>query len=423
MARDKKISRALSAAAATLLGSSAEAGLLDYDFGGQDWDAEAAFLLYSESDGRVSAVAPALQLTRTIDTDESVTLRFTLDALTGASPNGAVPSKSVQTFTGPSGSSDYRVEAGQTPLDDTFKDTRAALSASWTQALSRENTLTLGSHLSVEFDYLSLGANASLARDFNQRNTTLSAGLSVSADTISPVGGTPTPYAATAVDGDDDQRPDNDQNKTVTDLLFGLTQVIDRDSVLQLSLGLGLSDGYHNDPYKLISVVDNNGDPTETIHENRPDSRSRQSLYTQYKRNMNDAVLNTAYRYMRDDWGIRSHTVDISYRLPAGTGWWQPRLRLYSQTATDFYRPYLLDGEQPTAGVDSSYASADYRLGEMDTTTVGLSYGRDGDRPWQLSVEYYLQTPKEPEAKIGSLRQLTLAPEMSAVILRLNLDL
>ncbi len=444
--KHKDISRALSAAAGALLSGGASANLFDYDLGGEQWDAEAAFMLYSESDDRVSAVAPAVQLTRTIDTDETLTLRFTLDSLTGASPNGAVPSRQVQTFTGPSGGGAYRVEPGDNPLDDTFKDTRAAFNAAWVKPLNRDYLLTLGSNLSKEYDYLSVGASASIARDFYQRNTTLSAGFALSADTISAVGGTPTRFAAIPLAQGDDDDPDEenededddearnnggDESKTLTDLLFGWTQVIDRDSVLQLSLGLSQSDGYHTDPYKLISVVDSNGDPVvadaETqlslaLYENRPDTRNRQSIYAQYKRNFDGSILNTAYRYMQDDWEVQSHTLDVSYRFQVGAGWWQPRLRYYTQQAAEFYRPFYREGEQPAEG-DNSYASADYRLGAMDATTVGLSYGRDGDRPWHLSMEYYLQTPEEPADKFGSLRDLTLAPEMSAVVLRLNLDL
>lgn len=428
------ISLALTAAASALLGTSAQAGILDYDFAGDDWDAEAAFMLYSESDGRVSAVAPAVQLTRNIDTDETLTLRLTLDSLTGASPNGAVQSNNAQTFTGPSGGSAYTIEAGKAPLDDSFKDTRAAFNLGWTRPWGKNYTLTLGSNISKEYDYLSLGANARVARDFNQKNTTLSAGISLANDTISPVGGAPVAFAAIKNAGADtsDSKRAGDENKTISDLLFGLTQVIDRDSVFQLSLGFSQSDGYQNDPYKIVSVVDANGDPVVSdassnlslaLHENRPDSRSRQSLYTQYKRNFNGSVLDTSYRYMQDDWDVKSHTLDVSYRMPVGGGWWQPRLRFYRQDAAEFYTPFFLDGEQPSAGSSNTYASADYRLGNMDATTVGLTYGRDGKRPWQLTLEYYLQSPEEPGDKFGALKNLTLVPEMSATILRISVDL
>ena len=116
-------------------------------------------------------------------------------------------------------------------------------------------------------------------------------------DTISPVGGTPLAFDSIPTPGvrviDSTSALTGDRSKNVTDLLFGLTQVIDRDSVLQFNVGLSHSDGYHNDPYKIISVVDANGDPaianearnlSLALYENRPDTRTRQSLYAQYKR-------------------------------------------------------------------------------------------------------------------------------------------
>ncbi|MGB0866657.1 MAG: DUF3570 domain-containing protein [Granulosicoccaceae bacterium] len=441
-----EIALALGTAAATLLSGPAQAGLLDYDLGGDDWDAEAAFMLYSESDGRVAAIAPAVQATKTIDTDETLTLRFTLDSLTGASPNGAVPSNNAQTFTGPSGGGAYTVAAGEAPLDDTFKDTRAAFNAGWTRPLGEAYTLSVGGNLSKEYDYLSLGASTSVARDFNQKNTTLSAGLALASDTIEAVGGTPVAFDAMPLpsrDDDDDDDivattrdgdggPKGDESKTVTDALFGLTQVIDRDSVLQLSLGFSQSDGYQNDPYKVISVVDANGDPVVAdtasnlslaVYENRPDSRSRQTFYAQYKRNFDGRVLNTSYRYMQDDWEVSSHTLDLSFKVPVGEGWIQPRFRYYTQEAAEFYTPFFREGEQPVSGDTSTYASSDYRLGNMDATTVGLSYGRDGERPWHLTMEYYLQSPEEPDNKFGALEDLDLVPDMSAAVLRLNIDL
>ena len=428
-----ELALALTAAACTLLSGPVQANLLDYDFGGEEWDVEAAFMLYTEADGRVTAVEPAVQATKTIDTDESLTLRITLDTLTGASPNGAVPSNNAQTFTGPSGNGSYSVAAGDAPLDDTFKDTRVAINGGWTRPLGENYSLTLGGNLSKEYDYLSLGANASVAREFNQNNTTLSAGFAFANDTISAVGGAPRAFAVMPIE---DQVAANtkggDESKTLTDVLFGLTQVIDRNSVMQLSLGLNQSDGYQTDPYKIISVVDANGDPVVAdaasnlslaVFENRPDSRTRQSIYAQYKRDFSGSVLNTSYRFMQDDWEVSSHTLDLSYRMPVGKGWVQPRLRYYTQEAAEFYTPFFREGEQPSSGASNTYASADYRLGNMDATTVGLSYGRDGDRPWHVTMEYYLQTPEEPDNKFGALEDLTLAPEMSAVILRLNIDL
>ena len=62
----------------------------EHDVG--DWDISAALLFYNESDHRVQAIEPIIQAKKYIATDETLTLKFTYDSLTGTSPTGAVAS-------------------------------------------------------------------------------------------------------------------------------------------------------------------------------------------------------------------------------------------------------------------------------------------------------------------------------------------
>ena len=78
-----------------------------------------------------------------------------------------------QTFTRPSGNGQYSVAAGDTPLDDTFHDTRVQGSVNWAQALNPDWKVNAGVYGSKEFDYMSMGLNASIERGFNKDNTTL----------------------------------------------------------------------------------------------------------------------------------------------------------------------------------------------------------------------------------------------------------
>ena len=54
-----------------------------------DWDVDTAFLYYGEGDGRVQAAEPAIYAGRNIGDDDRIDLRLVVDALTGATPNGA----------------------------------------------------------------------------------------------------------------------------------------------------------------------------------------------------------------------------------------------------------------------------------------------------------------------------------------------
>ena len=193
------------------------------------------------------------------------------------------------------------------PLDDTFLDTRFALNANWTQPLARVYTVSAGLGFSTEYDYRHLGANLSLARDFNKRNTTLSAGVAWSQDDIEPVGGAPIPLAQMLDVGDVGNKLGND-SKDVLDLLLGFTQVLGRATVLRVNYSYSDSSGYLNDPYKILSVVDPvTGDtiarlpaagaqgPTGVYrYESRPDSRVKQSLYAEVKHAFGAPVLRLA---------------------------------------------------------------------------------------------------------------------------------
>lgn len=432
MNNHRKITLALATASSSLLGiSPAVQAEHSPDIG--DWDVDAALLYYSETD-RVTAVEPVISATKKIDTDETISLKLVLDVLTGASANGAVSTNRPQTFTRPSGNGSYTVPANETPLDDTFHDTRVALNGSWDMPITRLDRLVLGANISKEYDYTSLGVNTTYSHDLPGRNTTLSAGLSVASDIIEPEGGIPIAFGVMQPAGADQPRSDSSDTKNTIDILLGITQVIDKDSLFLVNYSYSQANGYLTDPFKVISVVDPvTGIPiiedaatnlSQVVFENRPDSRARHSLFTQYKRNFTGDVMDVSYRYMFDDWGINSHTVDFRYRWKTSeTTFWRPHLRYYQQSEADFYQPFYLSGDAPAAGNDTLFGTADYRLAEMTTYTIGLEYGRVyKDHGWNMALEYYLQSPTEPDNKVGELNNQTLSPEVDALMLRLNYD-
>ncbi|NND65517.1 MAG: DUF3570 domain-containing protein, partial [Gammaproteobacteria bacterium] len=397
------------------------------DLRDKKWQFKSAILGYSEKD-RVDVLEPTFQITRKLGFDESISFKVTVDALTGASPSGAVPIDGAQTITRPSGSSGQVIGEGDEALDDTFKDTRVALNTAWVKPLGRNMRLDLSGNVSDEYDFFSAGVGAQLSRDLNRKNTTLSAGVAFEYDEIDPVGGVPIAFQPVQPPGAAQFKEDRIEDKTVIDLLFGVTQVINSTSLLQLNYGYSMSDGYQTDPYKLLSEVDNNGDPIvrdPTIdlytlrYENRPEERNKQSVYTRYKKFLKGDVLDFSYRYLWDDWDINSHTVDVRYRWDTpGKGFWRPHFRYYHQSAAEFYTPFLRN-DQP----QPEYASADTRLGEFDAYTIGLEYGRESaKRVWSVAFEYYLQTGDEPDEKFGNLLDEELFPDLDAFMVRVNYD-
>ena len=430
MKASKNIAGLLSAATCSLLGavSAAEAE--------NEWDIDSAILYYSETD-RVTAIEPAVSATVDLGDDETVSLKLVFDSLSGSSPNGAVPSTRPQTFTTPSGgrggddddddededdeddrrrSSSYTVAPNETPLDPTFEDERVSFNLNWDKPVGRNNRRSLGFGISSETDFLSLSGNLGWQHDLNQKNTTLSAAVNIEVDAIDPIGGTPADLSSM----EDELRTRGTESRQVVDLLFGVTQVIDRSSLFQVNLSFSEAGGYMTDPYKFVSVVDASGEPIEQLYECRPDYRSRQSVYARYKKIFSgEDIFTASYRYMTDDWGIDSNTVDLSYRFRLGEGYyWQPHLRWYEQSAADFYRYFLREGEPLPA-----YASADYRLGDMVATTVGIKFGRDIDdrQSWSLRLERYLQTgDSSPPEAFGQLTDQDLFPDVEAAIVQFS---
>lgn len=417
----------LAAATCALLGPGTAPKVVAQEL--EPWIIDSAALYYGESDGRVSDFSVSGYARKETGEDRFLTLTMTFDTLTGASPTGAVPQPTPQTFTRPSGNDSYVISPGDAPLDDTFHDTRTAFSAGWELPVGRLTKLDVGASLSDEFDYTHLGVNASVARDFNNRNTTVSFGAAFASDAWNPIGGAPMPLNPMREVGNLDSKFDGgariDRDKDVVDLLIGVTQVISRQSIVQFNYSLSQSDGYLNDPFKVVSVVDPDTGlllpgPVGSglglyLYEGRPDQREKQSFYTLYKRDIGGNVFDVSYRYMTDDWNIDSHTVDMHYRFNMGSNgkYLQPHLRFYSQTAADFYRTVLFDGEPLPA-----YVSTDYRLGEFDAFTIGIEYGQD-TRSGSINarLEFYQQTgTPDPSARVGVLAGYDLYPDLNAVI-------
>ncbi len=400
----------------------------------QATEVHTGLLGYTEP-GRVSALELVADAKHAFADEKVASFRFVYDVLSGPSANGGVPAATAQTFTSPSGRGSYVTEAGQTPLDGSFRDTRLAGSAGLTVPWGRLTSAAFGLYASGEHDYTSLGANASLTREFNRKNTAVTLRVARFEDTIDPEGGAPDPLAAMlpatgggdddklAADKDDDGGGGDSRDKSVTDLGLSVTQVLDRSTLLSLAYTNSRVAGYQTDPYKLLTVVDPvSGAPRATdayLFESRPDSRLKHALAAELRRHLGRDVMTLSYRYFDDDWGVTSHTGELNYRLNFADGQYlQPNVRRYHQTAADFYRRWLVDGQALP-----QYASADYRLGDMTAMTYGLKYGRTlrGGNELSLRVEYYVQSGEShPTSAVGDLRDFDLFPTVDAWIVNVG---
>ena len=413
----------LMAASCALLHGTTRAQAAPDNAAEQPLQIDADLLYYKENAGRVQTIEPVVSLKKDFGDQRLLDGTLTLDTLSGATPNGAIPSRKPQTFASPSSTSLtpkpgykttlYTIAPGDLPQDPHFKESRIAGDLDWSQPIGLDNTLSYGGHASTEHDFDSVAAHAGLSHDFNEKNTTLSAGVNEEYDRIHAHGGNPVPGSDYTL-----YEKESSQTKNVAGGLIGVTQVMRRNWLTELNYTFDHSQGYLTDPYRIISLLDDTGAVTGYRYENRPDTRTRQSLYWVNKVALGPTVLDLSYRRSKDSWGIGSDTVDAKLRIDLGSGMYlEPHARWYHQSAADFYNLYLIEtGPAPT------YMSADPRLAAFAATTFGLKFGIATGRNGELSLrlEQYEQRPSDQSSSLAELQGLDLNPNLKATIVQLS---
>jgi hypothetical protein len=415
----------LSTSAARSQEAAADPGLVQRVL--HEWQLESALAYYHE-DGRIQAVEPVISASHDYGDGGNLSLNFTFDALSGSSPNGALPSRAPQTFASPSAKSfatahrQYTTAPGQLPVDPHYSDTRVAAGADWTMPLERLTRVTVGGRFSFEDDFYSATLSAAIAHDFNEKNTTLSFGVNDESDIIQPIGNTPVPlsnYGAFAKEGN--------KSKNGAGALLGLTQVMTRTWLTQVNLAVDRFSGYLNDPYKIVSVLDPAGTTTGYVYENRPDSRTRKSVYLDNRLGWDRASMGLSLRYMADSWGVHSETAQVHFRWwsPTRQQYLEPTVRWYRQTAADFFQPFLAADNV----ADTRFVSSDPRLADFHALTYGLKYGFGvGDklhRPgseFTVRVEYYQQFLNIRDPVPAALQGLNLYPNLKAILVQFGFN-
>jgi hypothetical protein len=258
-----------------------------------------------------------------------------VDIITGASPELVtnVSGRPVQSITGAS-VVDHRA-TGDIKVTRRFGD--FALSASHAQ--------------SNEEDYHSKAYGLEGRIDLDQKRTTLTAGFGRSDDRV-----------GSSID------PTLDAPRRTSEYLLGVTQVLSPLAVVQSSLAVSRGSGWYNDPYKLTLTFYPDASIPVLAPDRRPDHRDTVSWLTRLRRHFPRAngTLQADYRYFRDDWGIRAHTLELAWQQDLSERWAvRPALRYYTQGAADFYSP-VVPRPQP------EILSSDQRLGAFGGLSPSL---------------------------------------------------
>ena len=286
----------------------------------------------------------------------SVATTLIEDSITGASPayhSWGFPVASTGHHDGTSGASGELRHAGDLSVTRYFP----------------RGTLTAGVNYSKESDYISQGVSLQGSLSTESKNTTFTLGSSYNSDTID--------LNRTNVVLSKQQIPP--EKKRVVAGLFGVTQVLSKNDIVQMNFGYTHGHGYYTDPYKDPDI--------------RPDNKNMFTVLTRWNHHFEgpDGTTRLSYRYYSDNFGIRAHTLDAEYVQPLPKGWTvTPLVRLHSQSAADFYLPVGSGNPFVSTPVPSgaTWYSEDQRLSAFGALTLGVKVSKELGRQWLADVKY-----------------------------------
>lgn len=232
--------------------------------------------------------------------------------------------------------------------------------------------VTLGASYrhSIENDYESNGGSLGASFDFAQKNSTLAVVARALSDRVWAAG------------GEKLKRP-----VSMLSARLAFTQVLDQNTLGQLSYEIGRQSGYLASPYRYVRIADDAGSVPSTcvtpldmcVLESTPDERVRNAVAVQLRRALgSDFSVGAGYRFYLDDWELGSHTAEADVAFVPGEDWLLDlSYRFYTQSKAALYRPYYPLDTLP------AYYSSDKELSTLTTQRVQLEL----TKLWDLDHE------------------------------------
>ncbi len=239
-----------------------------------------------------------------------------------------------------------------------IEDTRTDVSVTTRYFYDRGN-LGFNYARSDENDYESDAIALDAAFNSEDKLTTYSVAISGSKDEIEPTqGNVPTNTLK--------------DEKDIRSAWMGVSRIVSKRAIVRFGLSYTFRDGFLTDPYKL--------------NDKRPDERKEWAASAGYRHFFvgANAALHADYRFFDDDWGVRSHTIDIAWHQNINQHLrLVPFMRYYSQTEADFFGNFV--------DFSNDYYADDYRLSSFGAFSGGLRGVLNLD-DWQfnLSGERYV---------------------------------
>jgi len=299
---------------------------------------------FSDSGG-LTVQSPTLQLVKEMARHTVLSLQYTLDRV-NIPPYRGISAKPLP-LDGISGASKPASADPNATYIKNRNEFLASLNATAWNATA---------YYSTENDYAGRLVGFGINQDYNQKNTSLSLGLSYGFDTISPIG---------------KKAAYTRRNILAT---AAVTQTLSPTAIMRFGLDVSRLDGYQNNPYRTVNVAG------QYYPEQHPKQRLRAAGYVKLNKHLDpaNAALWTEYRIYGDDWGILSHTLGLQfYQHLSKRLLMRYRYRYYTQNSADFWRKdYSLLPRPPKFFTD------DYKLEPFNSHLFGfhLSYHLEGLR-------------------------------------------
>ena len=340
---------------------------------------------YAEEHGRIQVQTETFRIQKAITPWLDVTIREVYDGISGATPIGAPAIRQLRmrdpfsgtaippaSITGYTRQLDGVSGASQAPVPRAMAQNKVPVTDSPDQRAATDIAigLTKGPHrlvpefsFSNESDYRSYAFALNYSYEFNDKNTTLSLGWSHAYDRILA-------NQFTFLTSSSFKNTDN--------FIIGGTQLLSPGTVLGANLTLGYAHGYLSDPYRAVVFDESDLTPDNQVvlsGEKRPSTRNSQVLLLSLTQSITplNASIEGTYRFYHDSYGIFANTFGVAWFQKIGRSLvLSPSARYYRQTAADFYGIQFPGDPINNPDRAPRFYSADYRLSEMETYTLGL---------------------------------------------------
>lgn len=287
-----------------------------------------ADVMYHRYDGGgVTVDGPSILVRKSIGQSVSVNANYYVDSVSSASVDVV------------SQASAYAEERTQTSLSMDYLYNNTLMNLSYTK--------------SDESDYQAETSSFSISHDMFGDLTTVTLGYSVGNDEV----------------GNNLDETFGESTKR-QNYRLGLSQVLSKNSLLNINWETITDEGYLNNPYRSYRFRDTSGSGYGYALEDGKYPRTRTSnalafrlkYYLPYR-----AALNGEIRYFHDTWGIGASNLEIGYTHPLQENWtFDVRYRYYTQNGADFYSD-LFDSVD-----EQNYMARDKELSSFQDHTIGM---------------------------------------------------